>query len=73
MTRGRSNKACKVGWRKNYKSFKHFPFIQCYLNLEDLGLSKASVRNIKQYLKHRITLFRVFPSVSYLTQRIVLP
>jgi len=40
MTRGRSNKAWQVGWRKNNKSCKHFPFIQCYLNLEDLGLSK---------------------------------
>ena len=68
MTRGRSDKAWDVGWRKNYKSCKHFPFIQCYLNLEDLGLSKVSVRNFKQYLKHRIRLFRVFPSVSYLTQ-----
>lgn len=72
MTRGRSNKPWEVGQRKNYKSCKHYPFIQCYLNLEDLGLSKVSVRNFKQYLKPRIRLFGVFLTVSYLTQRIVL-
>lgn len=71
MTRGRSNKAWEVDWRKNCKSCKHLPFIQFHLNSHELGLSEVSVRNFKQYLKHRIRLFRIFPSVSYPTQRTV--
>lgn len=58
------------GWRTNYKGCKHVPFVQCYLNPEDLGLK--SVKNFKQYLKHKIRLFRVFPSVLYLTLYILL-
>lgn len=49
MTRGRSNKAWEVDWRKNCKSCKHLPFIQFYLNPRELGLSEVSVRNFKQY------------------------
>lgn len=65
-----SNKVGEGGWRKNYKGCKHVPFIQCYLNPEDLGLK--FVKNFKQYLKHEIRLFRVLPSVLYLTLYILL-